>query len=772
MDSVLLTQHFLAEITERTSLVRKDSFDDFMELNYGTRLENDVNLEEYVCQLFNVLLLPSMNLRELTRSIFYSTFWYMKHRQWDRLYLATYGSQTHSFLSFRWLFFFAVFYITYLMLQIFYFKRTVGFTLEYIMIGLCSLACALVMKFLRWLARIILLLIYASVWIFTVFHFYNKPTGYIPLLTAVVGLIFIAVMNYVMYPYVLRALSRLRGGVAPKIYVDDESKTPRYEIHQDAWCSAPYTCVYEGEMLNGRPHGLGSWIDTSPQGESLHGYWHRGFPIGPFESVESETRNILTCLRIVYGTIRGRDWMWLGRGPLCMGVATVETCVSGGSFFKKFPICRYITEVKQCPCPRRQCDCIHQIFKNHFYLHVNDEQPLKSLTVSINRKNRALHIPGHQSTKTRETKVQVTLRRDRGAGPQGYTLRLGDGWVPTTSKEGLLFIHGIYHSLDDALKRFGHFLAMGHFPPHIKPFVWNWPSSSNPLLYGWAKDNATNPENHRDFMRFLLSIRNSGINTLSIMCHSMGTRFLMHSFPMVQSIFKRKVVTDIFSDNELANSGGFLNTSMGEGLPASPMLSPHVSPLIDSARASSSGPTSSSISSSSTMNSPSALRSSRQFASGYTSSGAAATAAIAWEGDGMELANLILLNPDYEVDLFTGYYNTLSSYCRTITIYADSRDGALRMAHRINSQASLGANTQALYDEHGNILDLDIIDTGELDANVSSSRHGFFNVARPMVDDLYDLIINGNRAEDRSSRLKPYRSVYRFTIVPPTVMDI
>lgn len=27
--------------------MRKDSFDDFMELNYGTRLENDVNLEEY-----------------------------------------------------------------------------------------------------------------------------------------------------------------------------------------------------------------------------------------------------------------------------------------------------------------------------------------------------------------------------------------------------------------------------------------------------------------------------------------------------------------------------------------------------------------------------------------------------------------------------------------------------------------------------------------------------------------------------------------------------
>lgn len=685
----------------------------------------------------------------------------MKHRQWDRLYLATYGSQTHTFLSFRWLFIFAVFYITYLMLQIFYFERVVGFMLEYILVALLSLACALVMKFLRWLARIILLLLYASVWIFTVFHFYNKPYGYIPLLTAVAGLILMAIMNYVMYPYFLRAISRLRGGVAPHIYMDNESTTPRYEIHQDAWCRMPYTCVYEGEMLNGRPHGLGQWVDTSPQGESLHGYWHRGFPIGPFESVESETRNILTCLRVIYGTIRGGDCMWLKKGPLCMGVATVETCVSGGAFFKKFPICRYVTEIRECKCAKRRCTCIHRIFKNHFYVHVNDEQPLKSLTVSINRKNRALHIPGHQSTKARETKVQLTLRRDRGAGPNGYTLRLGDGWVPTTSSEGLLFIHGIYHSLDDALKRFGHFLAMGHFPPHIKPFVWNWPSSSNPLLYGWAKDNAGNPEYHRDFLRFLLAIRNSGINTLSIMCHSMGTRFLMHAFPAVQSIFKRKILTDIFSDTEFAH---------GPGMPPTPLPNPTVNGI--PSKATPSEPNKGGVSANPS-GPPSSLKNpaKNSWASGYVSSGGGPTA-ISWEGDGMELANLILLNPDYEIDSFTGYYTTLSSYCRTITVYADSRDGALRLAHRLNSQASLGANTKALYDENGTLLDLDIIDTGELDANVSSSRHGFFNVARPMVDDLYDLIINGNRAEDRSSRLKPYRSVYRFTVVPPTVMDI
>lgn len=629
----------------------------------------------------------------------------MKHRQWDRLYLATYGTESRSYVSFRWLLFFAVLYTLYLLAQILYSRRVIGFVLEFILMGVASVACALLAKFLRWFARFILLLAYMFLWLFTVFHLYDNPAGYVPLLTAVVGLAILTVLNWIMYPYMLRALSKCRGGVAPKIEVDDESATPRYEIYQDAWCSAPYSCVYEGEMLNGRPHGLGSWIDTSPQGENLHGYWHRGFPIGPFESVESETRNILGCLRIIYGTIGAGDWSWLRSGPLCFGVATVETCVSGGHFFKMFPLCRFITEKRECQCKKKRCTCILRIFRNNYYVHINDSQPLKSITIGIDRKNRKLHVPGHQSLHSREMRVELTLKRDQ---QKNYQLSVGDRWIPTTSKEGLLFIHGIYHDLEDSLKRFGHFLAMGHFPSHIKPFIWNWPSSSNPLLYRYAKRNAAHPDNHKDFLRFLLSIRNSGINTLSVMCHSMGTRFLMHAFPIVQSIFKKKVSADVFSDFE--------------------------GPQMDQ----------------------------QQHKTHQTH----------FEGDGMELTNLILLNPDYELDSFTGYYNVLSSYCRTITIYADSRDGALRLAHRLNSQASLGANVKALYDQHGQLLDLDIIDTGELDSNISSTRHGFFNVSRPMVDDLYDLIINGNRAEDRSSRLKPYRSVYRFTVVPSTVKNI
>lgn len=58
---------------------------------------------------------------------------------------------------------------------------------------------------------------------------------------------------------------------------------------------------YEGTTLNGRPHGFGSWIDrfgerasqtprlttrSAAGGEVLSGWFERGVPIGPFDSVE------------------------------------------------------------------------------------------------------------------------------------------------------------------------------------------------------------------------------------------------------------------------------------------------------------------------------------------------------------------------------------------------------------------------------------------------------------------------------------------------------
>lgn len=130
------------------------------------------------------------------------------------------------------------------------------------------------------------------------------------------------------------------------------------------------------------------------------------------------------------------------------------------------------------------------------------------------------------------------------------------------------------------------------------------------------------------------------------------------------------------------------------------------------------------------------------------------------------------MNPDYEIETFKNDYADLRTYCSRITIYADHRDDAIRIAHKLTQKQSLGNNVLPLLDSKGAFLDIDVIDTGDLDSNMSERHHSFFNINRLMVDDLYDLIVTGKRAEERTSRLKATGKVFRFTILPSSVVMV
>lgn len=223
---------------------------------------------------------------------------------------------------------------------------------------------------------------------------YNNPDMYIPLATGVAGLVVITLISWLIYPYLLRALSRCAGRVSPKIIAPDpESGTRRrYEIRQKAWFSDPYTCVYEGPLRRGRPHGWGVWIDTSFQGELLTSYWYKGIPVGPFQSIENDTRNMLVNLRIIYASNSGGRWA-LNRTPITMGVACIEACVSG-SFFKGYPIVKMVTQPKECQCPKNRCTCISDIFRKKHYRHFDDERVLTSVSVTVDKRHKTIGVTG------------------------------------------------------------------------------------------------------------------------------------------------------------------------------------------------------------------------------------------------------------------------------------------------------------------------------------------------------------------------------------------
>ena len=49
---------------------------------------------------------------------------------------------------------------------------------------------------------------------------------------------------------------------------------------------------------------------------------------------------------------------------------------------------------------------------------------------------------------------------------------------------------------------------------------------------------------------------------------------------------------------------------------------------------------------------------------------------------------------------------------------------------------------------------VDVINTSSMDNNVEFARHGFFNINRLVIDDLYDIIVEGKNASQRNVRLE------------------
>lgn len=205
--------------------------------------------------------------------------------------------------------------MSYLGLQILYYHRTQDFILEFILMGMTALSLATTIPRFQWLMRLVLLEFYSFLYIFFVSDLYYKPHKYIPLGLATSGAMLLTLFGFLVYPYLLRAYIAFTGSVVPTITSQSREatgNTVRLEITQKGFWNNVVNCVYQGSIKAGKPDGHGVWIDTSPQGEFLQGYWQEGVPIGPFESMENGTRSMLSNLRIIYGTNAGGKF-WLER---------------------------------------------------------------------------------------------------------------------------------------------------------------------------------------------------------------------------------------------------------------------------------------------------------------------------------------------------------------------------------------------------------------------------------------------------------------------------
>jgi len=687
-----------------------------------------------------------------------STFLWMKKRQYYRIQKGTVEKRkTFSFFVF---FLFLCTYGSYLGLQLFYFHRRENYVLEFILMAFISASMVLMVPRFQFFTQLMLFEVYSYFYIFFIEELYYRPEQYVPIGLIIIAIIALTFLTSLISPHLYGLYIMITRSVIVKVSVaeseevfsgegnDYESenmaahfyksrKTPtrskrsietvagiarspvehtidlpsnapsllnakqiRLDIVQKSFFSFSAECVYQGALKNGKPDGFGMWIDTSDRGEFLEGVWKDGIPIGPFQSLENGTRSMLMNLRIIFASNAGGKFN-LERVPLMFGVASVESCVSG-NFLKGYPSVDIMFDM-ECECQKySHCQCVAKILSNkEYYQHFDDDKELRSVVISLDKNH--LAIAGYKPAKPNITKVEVQVMKGKNYESK---LVLDQDWISSTDNEGILFIHGYDHNLEDALKRFGQFLALGQFPPYLKPFVFNWPSSTNPFLYWCAHSVASDNDVHRDMMRFLISLREAGIRQLHIMCHSMGARIFLRSFAHLKNLFSLRLISP--RNSFQADLDRIAN---GKSLQSAVEL--------------------------------------------------------------IHLVNIVFMNPDYELETFKNDFHELKHYCAKITLYADHRDAAVRIAFKMTTKASLGNHVEALVDSKGNALDIDLIDTGDLDRNTNSSFHAFFNINRLMVDDLWDLIVLRKSARERTSRLKrAVGGIYRFCILPSSVLSV
>ncbi|ELP91049.1 hypothetical protein EIN_267850 [Entamoeba invadens IP1] len=137
----------------------------------------------------------------------------------------------------------------------------------------------------------------------------------------------------------------------------------------------------------------------------------------------------------------------------------------------------------------------------------------------------------------------------------------------------------------------------------------------------------------------------------------------------------------------------------------------------------------------------------------------------------MSFVNLILMNCDYPLNNFREKYNTVKMTVQRTTVYSDNRDKVLKISEKFTKEKTLGHYTEPLCDDDGKELErLELIDTGDLERNDDGSNHGFFNVNKMMVDDLFELVGQNKGAINRSSHLlKEKDNKYRFSLLPKSV---
>eukprot|EP00512_Aurantiochytrium_limacinum_P009237 CAMPEP_0171540126 /NCGR_PEP_ID=MMETSP0960-20121227/1009_1 /TAXON_ID=87120 /ORGANISM="Aurantiochytrium limacinum, Strain ATCCMYA-1381" /LENGTH=1177 /DNA_ID=CAMNT_0012087263 /DNA_START=478 /DNA_END=4011 /DNA_ORIENTATION=+ len=390
--------------------------------------------------------------------------------------------------------------------------------------------------------------------------------------------------------------------------------------------------------------------------------------------------------------------------------------------------------------------------------------------------------------------------------------------------EALIFIPGFNSSLRHSLERLGQFLAMGHFPAHIKPFVFNWPAGQV-ATYLWAIEKAADARTVEIFGEMLDGLRDAGIRDVHFLTHSMGVHALMGAFADKEDGSRSDVswrfsLAPDFAAEQHGLNGAFETSefnssasSHGPGKDGKPLLRARTITLLNPDY-----PLASFV--------DHGFATIRCVCDHVTVIGNRKDGALFWS----ELGNGVMqtLKHYFGVDCYPSHlYAPLQrsgddgpqysapkdpdSCCPSSCVCcfrSPDEDELIRSQGQdrlFSKQLAVGRSIFSLFApcrEHQRIvdhssslflgrvrraprgkrkrrrqqlqrpwLDLDAIDTTWMDANVHKLRHNYFNLNPVLVEDLHELIVTGRRAAERSMLLHREGNIYSYCQAPAFIVN-
>ena len=360
--------------------------------------------------------------------------------------------------------------------------------------------------------------------------------------------------------------------------------------------------------------------------------------------------------------------------------------------------------------------------------------------------------------------------------------------------EVLLYVPGFNASIVDSVSTCGQLLCLADFPPNLKTFMFSWPGGRG-LTYYSAINHAAHERNQIDFARFFASIIDSGVREIHILCHSVGAHVLFSALhriaPMLQTCEQQTRLRNACSGGLAGAADAMPKARIATCLIMSPdypiqrfirhdfnllrKLCSCITLYCDKSDGA--------LNYSEIFNQKKALGKNpfelvreprpgdvEEGGAGGGSSGVRLPTRVNSRAQSVGAPGGVgAPAPTASSSGFsaTGAATGVLSYIATLGEYmGESVPAMFRQSSALDTDLSSGVR------QKGDPLDMDVIDSSWMDANVQGLRHNYFNVNRYMIDDIREIISTKRRAHLRTGRLTHRRgNVWSFLAAPKYIVN-